>query len=1215
MAIDLATGLLTLESKDIGLFGNIPVELNRYYSVNDRHQRGILGPGWRWNWDFRLKQTLEGFTLTTDRGEDVQFAEPLGEVRTRLFDTGRQLELRKLSDSEVVLIGYGLDRSPNELLFTRVGTRAFRFSGVRNPNRFRVDLVYDGFGRLASIHQQREARAIRFSYDARGRLAGATVTLGTRALGVQVQYTYDDRGRLVSVSDQDGITNQYVYDDGHRIGSEARRSGAIYQFAYDSDSRCVHARGANGANERHLTYDPVARITVERDSHGEPCTYEYNERGQIIRETSSLGVEIATQYDAEGRVVGAVEPDKFTRRYEYDALGRQVATHYPGDRTARIEYDDEHYPVARIDSRGLRSTFERNDRGQVTAIELPDGGRVEYEYDENGDLTVYRAVSGGEVRFAYDTQGRVVARQNAVGRSSQYVYDDFGLLVQERDAAGSVTEFGYDSQQRPAWRRTPDGVTVRWAWEPNAVYEHRSDGATRYVRSNSCGQPLEICDFAGNVSRFEWDTEQLRMLAFHAPEGGRHEFAYDADGNLIEHTSPAGRVRRYEWKDSRLVATVDAAERRIEREYDALGFLIKLKSDDGEISYEFDPKHCALSKLTSPDAVLEHERDDFGIVRTTRSDDIEVHQRFEQRDLLAEISTSLGDKVSFAYDPRGQISVADFGFGQQSFGYDPVGRELRRELVGVGSVTRRYDAVGELLELVFQPAPKRAVAAGAEWMSTPGVGYTRSYDWAPPNRLARQVDSLRGWRRFVHGPTRRLLAVDESSGQTHFYGYDKDGNRVFRAEVADNHQLINLPFQGTQPLRWQDLPGEALRRGGRDVFYHYDADGRLLDAQGIDRSLYFEYDPAGYVTAKHVVFPDGRRDSWRFNWNAFGQLTGVTTPTGDNWAYRYDGMGRRVGKVDPKGEVTRYVWHEGKIMYELKGSDASFFVHHPQTHELIAVRGKVTGHVVGDHLGAPAEVIGLDGQVTVLTRESWGRRTDQVPIPQGFPGQYHDEETGLYYNYLRYYDPEIGRYLSPDPLGLRGGLNVYGYVATPEQFIDPYGEIARRPGDNIVVPADQVDTGNRTQVNRPPQGDPYMGGHDVVNGQRTDLGGATVTDVRDGNRGIVAHAYNGGPEGDLGPSRTSNVGAGASTSSWWHSEQNAMTAVLRGDIPLSGKGPITFHISREPCCRCRAALFGPDGLAQRVANQTGRSVIITYPTDTEDVHREKPIKPNATNCG
>jgi RHS repeat-associated protein len=60
-----------------------------------------------------------------------------------------------------------------------------------------------------------------------------------------------------------------------------------------------------------------------------------------------------------------------------------------------------------------------------------------------------------------------------------------------------------------------------------------------------------------------------------------------------------------------------------------------------------------------------------------------------------------------------------------------------------------------------------------------------------------------------------------------------------------------------------------------------------------------------------------------------------------------------------------------------------------------------------------------------------------------YPGQYYDAETGLHYNYFRYYDPTTGRYVTPDPIGLEGGINLFSYVAgNPLRFIDPYGKVA-----------------------------------------------------------------------------------------------------------------------------------------------------------------------------
>lgn len=97
-----------------------------------------------------------------------------------------------------------------------------------------------------------------------------------------------------------------------------------------------------------------------------------------------------------------------------------------------------------------------------------------------------------------------------------------------------------------------------------------------------------------------------------------------------------------------------------------------------------------------------------------------------------------------------------------------------------------------------------------------------------------------------------------------------------------------------------------------------------------------------------------------------------------------------------------------------------------------------------DHLGTP-QVITDANQQTVWEgqRLPFGETdisTSQIEYNLRFPGQYYDQESGLHYNYFRDYDPSLGRYVQSDPIGLKGGLNTYGYVKqTPSNAIDPLG--------------------------------------------------------------------------------------------------------------------------------------------------------------------------------
>ena len=112
------------------------------------------------------------------------------------------------------------------------------------------------------------------------------------------------------------------------------------------------------------------------------------------------------------------------------------------------------------------------------------------------------------------------------------------------------------------------------------------------------------------------------------------------------------------------------------------------------------------------------------------------------------------------------------------------------------------------------------------------------------------------------------------------------------------------------------------------------------------------------------------------------------------------------------------------------------------------IEGNARYGVVTDHLGTPAMLLTEAGRVAWKAQlDLYGVPREEVretACPWRYPGQYEDPETGLYYNRFRYYDPEVGRYISPDPMGLLGGLEPYAYVHDPLGWLDPWGLSACR---------------------------------------------------------------------------------------------------------------------------------------------------------------------------
>jgi RHS repeat-associated protein len=253
-------------------------------------------------------------------------------------------------------------------------------------------------------------------------------------------------------------------------------------------------------------------------------------------------------------------------------------------------------------------------------------------------------------------------------------------------------------------------------------------------------------------------------------------------------------------------------------------------------------------------------------------------------------------------------------------------------------------------------------------------------------------------------------------------------------------------------------PARAYAAGGRleqrgDLRHTWDAAGRLIRREALG--------PTGAVA-----------ETWRFAWDAADRLQSIVKPDGTTLDFVYDALGRRVSKTvrapapasggaGPVRASTRFVWDRDTIAHEIRTAAADSGdpvieertyawveeTYVPFAHRDVRIVGGVredlgTVHYANDPIGTPAHLLGPDGAVVGrVVRTAWGARSEEGgrATPLRFQGQYEDEETGLYYNRHRYYDPETGTYLSADPIGLAGGQLPFGYVTNPFVVVDPTG--------------------------------------------------------------------------------------------------------------------------------------------------------------------------------
>src|SRR5690606_31324286 len=208
---------------------------------------------------------------------------------------------------------------------------------------------------------------------------------------------------------------------------------------------------------------------------------------------------------------------------------------------------------------------------------------------------------------------------------------------------------------------------------------------------------------------------------------------------------------------------------------------------------------------------------------------------------------------------------------------------------------------------------------------------------------------------------------------------------------------------------------------------------------------HYEYDEFGNLTEERRG--KGQKLVTRYSYDCEHRLTSVTKPDGSTWHYEYDAFGRRIAKTNALTR-TEFLWQGDRLIAEETGDRYRTYIYEPDSFKPLALvdgygpeQARIYYYHL-DHLGTPQELTNAQGDlVWSVTYRAYGNvvraLVQEIDNPLRFQGQYYDSETGLHYNRHRYYNPNTGRFQTPDPIGLAGGLNNYQYVPNPTGWVDP----------------------------------------------------------------------------------------------------------------------------------------------------------------------------------
>jgi RHS repeat-associated protein len=739
-------------------------------------------------------------------------------------------------------------------------------------------------------------RGITFARDTLGRITKVTDPdeHGTT-------YGYDTAGDLVSVSDPETHTTTFSYnpDQPHLLETIKDPLGKqpIRNEYYD-DGRIKSHTDAFG---KTITYahDLVGRQEVITDRDGGVRVLEFDDRGNVVRETGADGKVVDRTFDERNNRTsetlphdsGVTNAPKTT--YVYDAAGDLRAVTDPENRTTEYAYNERKQLVLQKDAGGTYTLHAYDTKGNLFSTKTstsPTGSPVLSETS-----STYRADG------SLETRTEVV---DGVACVTRYEYDAAGYLIKETDGLGHVTSSTYDASGRrrtsTTTRTTPAGPEVlTTTFEYDGLGQLRKitdpDGTFTETGYDEVGRKKESRDKLGRVTRYDYD-DMGRLVRTTYPDLTTEESTYDGEGHRLTFKDRGDRVTKYRYDAvGRPIKTIYSDETFTESVYNSAGLPKEFKDARGNTTfYGYD----AAGRRTSVRVPLGggvfaetlFTYDSNGNQKTVR--DANLHTVTYEYDAHNRRTKTIFPDQTYretTYDVLGRRRVErDQADKLTKFDYDCLGR--------LTSVTRRNEGLDLVTHYEYDEVGNRVLYRDANGRET-------RFEYDKVGReTARTLPDGKAETR-TYWPTGSVKTRTDFMGRTTAYEYDENDRLKTRTYPEGTLPAVSFTY-------WPTGPRRTITVGAATTQYEYDLQDRLKTLSYPDgRTLEYGYDANGNRTSLKATV-GGQTLTTSFTFDPANRLDLVTDPAGRSYDHGYDPAGNRTLLAHPNGAVTAYTYDD-----------------------------------------------------------------------------------------------------------------------------------------------------------------------------------------------------------------------------------------------------------------------------------------------------------------
>ncbi|EMQ4114900.1 RHS repeat protein [Escherichia coli] len=941
------------------------------------------------------------------------------------------------------------------------------------------------------------APLVRYGWTPRGELAAVYDRSNTQVRS----FTYDDkyRGRMVAHRHTGRPEIRYRYDSDGRVTEQLNPAGLSYTYQYEKDRititdsldrrEVLHTQGEGGlkrvVKKEHADgsvmqsqFDAVGRLKAQTDAAGRTTEYSPDVvTGLITRITTPDGRASAFYYNHHNQLTSATGTDGLELRREYDESGRLIQeTAHNGDIT-RYRYDNPHsdLPCATEDATGSRKTMTWSRYGQLLTVTDCSGYVTRYDHDRFGQVTAVHREEGLSQYRAYDSRGQLIAVKDTQGHETRYEYNAAGDLTAVIAPDGSRNGTQYD-----AW-----GKAIRTT----------QGGLTRSMEYDAAGRVIRLTSENGSHTTFRYDVLD-RLIQETGFDGRTQRYHHDLTGKLIR-SEDEGLVTHWHYDEAdRITHRTVKGEPAEQWQYDERGWLTQISHlSEGHrvtVHYGYDEK----GRLTGERQTVHHPQTEALLWQH------ETRHAYNAQGLANRCIPDSLPAVEWLTYGSGWLAGMKLGDTPLvEYTRDRLHRETLRSF-GRYELTTAYTSAGQLQSQhlnSLQYDRDYTWNDNGELIRISSPRQTRSYSYSDSGRLTgvhTTTSNLDIRIPYATDPAGNRLPDPELHPDITLSMWPD--NRIAR----DAHYLYRYDRHGRLTEKTDLIPEGVIRTDDeRTHQYHYDSQHRLVHytrtqyAEPLVESRYL-YDPLGRRVAKRVWRRERDLTGWMslsrkpevtwYGWDGDRLTTIQNDRTRIQTVYQPGSFTPLIRVETATGELAKTQRRSlADALQQSGGEDGGSVVFPPvlvqmldrleseiladrvseESRRWLASCGLTVEQIQNqmdpvytparkihlyhcDHRGLPLALVSTEGATEWCAEyDEWGNLLNEENPHQlqqliRLPGQQYDEESGLYYNRHRYYDPLQGRYITQDPIGLEGGWNQYVYASIhPTYSIDPLGLI------------------------------------------------------------------------------------------------------------------------------------------------------------------------------